>query len=88
MDISARQALRVVDFFWKELRIFLFEVVIFSYICVVSMILSIYFPFSFFNVGRYNVADQGLFQSAACLLFSHFKTLLNNVYQKLHISKV
>ena len=34
------------------------------------------------------VADQGLFQSAACLLFSLFKTLLNNVYQKLHISKV
>ena len=59
MDISTRQALRVVDFFWKELRIFLFEVVIFSYICVVSMIFSIHFPFSFFNIGRYKI--KGLF---------------------------
>ena len=58
MDISARQAQRVVDFFGKKLRIFLFQVVIFSYIFVVSMILSIHFLFSFFNI-RYKM--KGLF---------------------------
>ena len=69
MDISARQAHGVVDFLEKKLRIFLFKVVIFSSICIKSIILSIHFPFSFFNI-NIRLKDFILFKMVAVINFA------------------